>query len=331
MKCRDGSMLQFERALTTTVNNIEHIEATSYTGVGIVKVFFQPGTDIGIANAQVTAISQTVIRGMPPNITPPLILNYNAATVPIVQVALSAKGMTEQAVFDLAINTVRTPLVTVPGAAIPWPFGGKFRQIQIDLDPGAMQARGLSANDVANALCRPESADTGRHAEDRQRRVRHPAQQRAPELQGPGRPAGVRQGRCDRLSARRRPRTRRQPAAAEYRERRRQPLGRAAGIEERGCLDAGHHRRHQDQGRGDARDAARGSERRARQRPVAVREERHQRRRHRSRHRRDPDQPDDPAVPRARGGRPSSSPRRSRSPSWEPSPVLPPPARRSTS
>src|SRR5471030_1476359 len=145
-------MLQFERALTTTVNNIEHIEATSYTGVGIVKVFFQSGTDISIANSQVTAISQTVIRGMPPNITPPLILNYNAATVPIVQLALSAKGMTEQAVFDLAINTVRTPLVTVPGAAIPWPFGGKFRQIQIDLDSGAMQSRGLSANDVANAL-----------------------------------------------------------------------------------------------------------------------------------------------------------------------------------
>jgi multidrug efflux pump subunit AcrB len=145
-------MLQFQRALTTTVNDIEHIEATSYTGTGIVKVFFQPGTDIGIANSQVTAISQTVLRGMPPNITPPLILNYNAATVPIIQLALSAKGMTEQAVFDLAINTVRVPLVTVPGAAIPWPFGGKFRQIQIDLDPAAMQARGLSANDVANAL-----------------------------------------------------------------------------------------------------------------------------------------------------------------------------------
>ncbi|MBV8393679.1 MAG: efflux RND transporter permease subunit, partial [Alphaproteobacteria bacterium] len=145
-------MLQFQRALTTTVNDIEHIEGTSYTGVGIVKVFFQPGTDISIANAQVTAISQTVLRSMPPNITPPLILNFNAATVPIIQLALSAKGMTEQAVFDLAINTVRTPMVTVQGAAIPFPFGGKFRQIQIDLDPGAMQARGLSANDVANAL-----------------------------------------------------------------------------------------------------------------------------------------------------------------------------------
>ena len=145
-------MLNFQRSLTTTVNNIEHIEGTSYTGVGIVKVFFQPGVDISIANAQVTAISQTVLKQMPPNITPPLILNYNAATVPIIQLALAGKGISEQAVFDLAINTVRTPLVTVPGAAIPFPFGGKFRQIQIDLDPAAMQARGLSANDVANAL-----------------------------------------------------------------------------------------------------------------------------------------------------------------------------------
>lgn len=145
-------MLNFQRSLTTTVNDIEHIEGTSYTGVGIVKVFFQPGVDISIANAQVTAIAQTVLRQMPPNITPPLILNYNAATVPIIQLALAGKGVSEQAVFDLAINTVRTPLVTVPGAAIPFPFGGKFRQIQIDLDPGAMQARGLSAADVANAL-----------------------------------------------------------------------------------------------------------------------------------------------------------------------------------
>src|SRR5476651_677798 len=145
-------LLNFQRSLTTTVNDIEHIEGTSYTGVGIVKVFFQPGTNISIANAQVTAISQTVLKQMPPNITPPLILNFNASTVPIIQLALSAQGMTEQAVFDLAINTVRTPLVTVPGAAIPFPFGGKFRQIQIDLDSAAMQSRGLSANDVANAL-----------------------------------------------------------------------------------------------------------------------------------------------------------------------------------
>jgi multidrug efflux pump subunit AcrB len=145
-------MLNFQRALTTTVNDIEHIEGTSYTGVGIVKVFFQPGVDINTANAQVTAIAQTVLKQMPPNITPPLILNFNASTVPIIQIALAGKGLSEQAVFDLAINTVRVPLVTVPGAAIPYPYGGKFRQIQIDLDPAAMQARGLSANDVANAL-----------------------------------------------------------------------------------------------------------------------------------------------------------------------------------
>jgi multidrug efflux pump subunit AcrB len=145
-------MLNFQRALTTTVNDIEHIEGTSYTGVGIVKIFFQPGVDINTANAQVTAIAQTVLKQMPPNITPPLILNFNASTVPIIQIALAGKGLSEQAVFDLAINTVRVPLVTVPGAAIPYPYGGKFRQIQIDLDPAAMQARGLSANDVANAL-----------------------------------------------------------------------------------------------------------------------------------------------------------------------------------
>src|SRR5260370_23924589 len=145
-------MLQFQRSLTTPVNDIEHIEGTSYTGIGIVKVFFQPGTDIRTANAQVTAIAQTVLKQMPPNITPPLILNYNAATVPILQLALSAKGMSEQAGVDNTLNTVRTPLVTVPGAAIPFPFRGHVRQIQIDLDPGAMQARGLSANDVPHAV-----------------------------------------------------------------------------------------------------------------------------------------------------------------------------------
>src|ERR1700743_3611214 len=145
-------MLNFQRSLTTTVNNIDRMEGTSYTGIGIVKIFFKPGTNMSIANAQVTSIAQTVLKQMPPGMTPPLVMNYNAATVPIIQLAMSAQGMTEQGVFDLAINTVRTPLVTVPGAAIPFPFGGKFRQIQIDLDPAAMQSRGLSANDVANAL-----------------------------------------------------------------------------------------------------------------------------------------------------------------------------------
>ena len=142
----------FQRALTTTVNDIEHIVANSYGGFGIVKIFFQPNVDIRTANAQVTAISQTLLKQMPPGATPPLILNYSASTVPILQLALSGEGMTEQSLADLAINQLRTPLVTVAGAAIPWPFGGKQRQIQIDLDPSALQARGLSGQDVANAL-----------------------------------------------------------------------------------------------------------------------------------------------------------------------------------
>jgi multidrug efflux pump subunit AcrB len=142
----------FQRALTTTVFDIEHIEANSYTGVGIVKIFFHPGTDVQRANAQVTAISQTMLRQMPPGSVPPLIINYNAATVPIIQLALAGKGLPEQTLFDLGLNFVRTPLATVPGAAMPWPYGGKFRQVQIDIDPQAMRARGLSGQDVANAL-----------------------------------------------------------------------------------------------------------------------------------------------------------------------------------
>src|SRR2546430_2374739 len=142
----------FQRALTTTVNDIEHIVANSYNGVGIVKIFFQPNVDIRTANAQVTAISQTLLKQLPPGSTPPLILNYSASTVPIIQVALSGEGLTEQNLADIGINQLRTPLVTVPGAAIPYPFGGKQRQVQIDLNSEALQARGLSGQDVANTL-----------------------------------------------------------------------------------------------------------------------------------------------------------------------------------
>ena len=158
---------QFERALTTTVNDIEHIEATSYTGFGIVKIFFQPSVNISTANAQVTAIAQTLLKQMPPGTTPPLILNYSASTVPILQLALSGKGLTEQKLADLAMNQLRTRLVSVPGAAIPYPFGGKSRQVQIDLDTAALQARGLAGQDVANALAAQNLIDAGRHAENR--------------------------------------------------------------------------------------------------------------------------------------------------------------------
>jgi multidrug efflux pump subunit AcrB len=142
----------FERVLTTTVNDVEHIEAKSINGFGIIKIFFQPTVNIATANAQVTAVSQTLLKQLPPGITPPLILNYNASTVPILQLALSGNGLSEQNLGDLALNILRPQLVSVPGAAIPYPYGGKTRQVQIDVDSAALQARGLSAQDVANAL-----------------------------------------------------------------------------------------------------------------------------------------------------------------------------------
>jgi CzcA family heavy metal efflux pump len=145
-------LVPYQRALTTTVNDIEHIEANSLTGIGVVKIFFQPGADIRLANAQITAISQTLLRQLPPGTTPPLILVYNASTVPIVQLALSGKGLSEQQLFDLGFNFVRTQLVTVPGAALPYPYGGRVRQIQLDLDPRALQSKGIAAADVGNAL-----------------------------------------------------------------------------------------------------------------------------------------------------------------------------------
>jgi len=142
----------YERQLTTSVNNIEHIESQSLPGAGVVKIFFQPGTDIRTATAQVTSISQTVVKQMPPGITPPLILNYNASTVPVLQMALSSKTLSESKIRDIAQNEVRPTLVSVNGVAIPTPYGGKQRQITMDLDPQALDAKGLSAQDVANAL-----------------------------------------------------------------------------------------------------------------------------------------------------------------------------------
>ena len=142
----------YQRVLTTTVNDIEHIESNSYAGVGIVKIFFHPGVNIAVANAQVTAISQVMVRQMPPGTMPPLIVNYNASTVPILQLALSGQGLSEQNLADLGLTQVRTPLVSVAGAAIPFPYGGKSRLVQIDLKLPELQARGLSAQDVASAL-----------------------------------------------------------------------------------------------------------------------------------------------------------------------------------
>ena len=145
-------VFQYERVLTTTVNNIEHIESQSLNGIAVVKIFFHSGVNIGNAVAQVTAVSQTLLRQLPPGTTPPLVIQYNASSVPILQLALAGQGLSEQQLGDIGLNFVRTGLVSVPGAAIPYPYGGKQRQIQVDLDTAALQSKGLSPNDVVTAI-----------------------------------------------------------------------------------------------------------------------------------------------------------------------------------
>jgi len=142
----------FERSLTTTVNDIEHIESQSYSGVSVVRVFFQPNVKIDMALAQVTAISQTLLRIFPPGTFPPNILKYDASSVPILQLGCESKTLSEQDIFDLGLNFIRTQLATVQGAAVPLPYGGKFRQVMVDLNPDQLYAKGISATDVSNAV-----------------------------------------------------------------------------------------------------------------------------------------------------------------------------------
>jgi CzcA family heavy metal efflux pump len=141
-----------ERGLTTTVNDIEHIESQSLNGVAVIKVFFQPNVNIASAVAQVTAVSQSQVRSLPPGTTPPFVMQYNASSVPVLQLGLSGQGLNEQQLNDLGSNVVRVQLATVEGAQTPFPYGGKARQILVDLDPQALQARGLSPADVASAV-----------------------------------------------------------------------------------------------------------------------------------------------------------------------------------
>ena len=145
-------VFQTERALTTLVDDISHIESQSLNGIAVVKVFFQPHADITKAIAQVTAISQTQLRQLPPGTTPPLVITYSASSVPIIQLALSGQSLSEQQLFDYGVNFIRTRLITVPGCAIPYPYGGKQRQVQVDLDTNALQSKGLSPLDVVNAI-----------------------------------------------------------------------------------------------------------------------------------------------------------------------------------
>jgi len=142
----------FERSMTTTVNDIEHIESQSYSGVSVIRVFFQPNVKIDMALAQVTAISQTLLRIFPPGTFPPNILKYDASSVPILQLGLESKTLSEQDIFDLGLNFIRTQLATVQGAAAPLPYGGKFRMVMVDLNPDQLYAKGISATDVSNAV-----------------------------------------------------------------------------------------------------------------------------------------------------------------------------------
>ena len=142
----------YEKALTTLVDNVEHIESTSYNGVSVVKIFLQPTASLDTANAQVTAASQYLIRQLPPGILPPEIINFSASSVPILQLGVSGNGLNEQQLSDLAANTVRPALVTVPGAVLPQPYGGKQPQISVSMDQAKLQSKGVSPGDLLNAM-----------------------------------------------------------------------------------------------------------------------------------------------------------------------------------
>ena len=141
-----------ERSLSATVNDIEHIESNAYNGVGVIKVFLQPGASVDAGVAQITAIAQTILRQMPPGQTPPLVIRYNASSVPILQYAISSRKLSEQELYDVSQNQIRVGLATVQGAAVPWPYGGKTRLIAVDLDLEALKAKNLAAQDVVNAI-----------------------------------------------------------------------------------------------------------------------------------------------------------------------------------
>ncbi len=168
-----------ERGMTTTVNDIEHIESQSLNGIAVIKIFFQPHVNIGNAVAQVTSISQVQLRSLPPGTTPPFIIQYNASSVPVLQLGLSGQGLSEQQLNDLGTNTIRTQLATVEGAQTPYPYGGKQRQIQVDIDPAGAAGQGSLARRRGQRHQRAEPDRPFRHHEDRSLRIRDRDQLRA--------------------------------------------------------------------------------------------------------------------------------------------------------
>src|SRR5271170_3584856 len=141
-----------ERAYSTTVNGISRIESQSIPGIGMLKVYFQPGTDIGGAIAQISSVNNSILRGAPPGMQPPGVIQFNASNVPVVQLTMSSQTLTEQQIYDYSLNFIRIKLFTIPGLSTPGPFGGKSRQMDVDVDPNLLAAKGFSLNDVVNAL-----------------------------------------------------------------------------------------------------------------------------------------------------------------------------------
>ena len=141
-----------ERAITTTVNGIDHMESQSLTGIGVIKIYFHPGIDVDEAIAKLTAVQQSVLRFLPPGVTPPLIVRYSASSVPILQLAIASKTLTEQTLYDYGLNSFRTQLATVGGASVPLPYGGKARQVMVDIDSTKLYSLCLSPNDVVSAV-----------------------------------------------------------------------------------------------------------------------------------------------------------------------------------
>src|SRR5271168_5377671 len=141
-----------ERSVTTLVNDVEHIESQSLTGIAVIKIYFQPHANVQTALAQTTAIVQTILKQLPPGITPPLVAIYSASTVPVIQIGLTSDNLSEQQIFDYGNNFIRTQLATVQGASMPYPYGGKSRLISVDTDPVALQSKGLSPVDIVNAI-----------------------------------------------------------------------------------------------------------------------------------------------------------------------------------
>ena len=234
-----------ERVAQTTVNDVEHTESQSVNGTAVVKYFFQPDADQDLSMSQITAVSQVQLAFSPPGTTPPFVLSYSASSVPILQLALSSETLPESQIYDLANTVVRTQLATVAGASIPYPFGGKQRQVQVDLDPQALRARGLSGKRRRQRHQRAESDTAGRHPEDRAAGVLRQTQRQPGADRGVERSADT----CAQRQRHHHPRRRSCPRrllSADQHGAARWPAGRLdERVEDRQGLHHRHHQQHQ--------------------------------------------------------------------------------------